>query len=83
MGVVPIYAFLRHSSKEPDFHGENPATCHLTFTVEIRLCFAIGDMDYAITLEGASRYIYTYIIHNASTQSRKVNTYILRAWPKI
>ena len=25
-----------------------------------------------ITLKGASRYIYTYIMHNASTQSRKV-----------
>ena len=31
----------------------------------------------------ASRYMYTYIMHNASTQSRKVNAYIPRAWPKI
>ncbi len=46
MGVVPIYAFLRHSGKVPDFHGENLATCHLTFTEEIRHCFALGDMDY-------------------------------------
>ena len=46
MGVVPIYAFLRLSSKVPDFHGENSATCHLTFAVEIRHCLALGDMDY-------------------------------------
>ena len=36
-----------------------------------------------ITLEGGSGYIYTYIMHNASTQSKKVNAYILRAWLKI
>ena len=38
-----------------------------------------------ITLKGVSRYIYiyTYIMHNASTQSRKVNAYIPIAWPKI
>ena len=46
MVVVPINAFLRHSSKVPDFHGENPMTCHLTFVVEIRHRFALGDMDY-------------------------------------
>ena len=36
MGVVPIYAFLRHSSKVPDFYDKNLATSHLTFTAEIR-----------------------------------------------
>ena len=36
MGVVPIYAFLRHSSKVPDFHGKNLVTCHLAFIVGIR-----------------------------------------------
>ena len=46
MGVVPIYAFLRRSSKVSDFHDENPATSHLTFTAEIRHRFALGDMDY-------------------------------------
>ena len=29
----------------PDFHGENPATCHFTFAAKIRHCFALGDMD--------------------------------------
>ena len=29
----------------PDFHGENPATCHLTFVVEIRHRFALDDME--------------------------------------
>ena len=36
-----------------------------------------------ITPIGASRYIYTYIMHNASIQSKKVNAYIPRAWPKM
>ena len=31
-----------------------------------------------ITLEKGSKYIYTYIMHDASTQSRKVNAYILK-----
>ena len=35
-GVVPIYAFLRHLSKVPDFHCENPARSHLTFLAKIR-----------------------------------------------
>ena len=35
------------------------------------------------TGRGVSKYIYTYIMHNASTQNRKVNAYIPRAWPKI
>ena len=30
----------------PDFHSENPTTCHLTFAAEIRHCFALDDMDY-------------------------------------
>ena len=84
MGVVPIYAFQRHSSKVPNFHGENPATCHLTFVAEIRNRFALDDMECDIHIRrGEQVYIYTYIMHNASTQSRKVNAYMPRAWPKI
>ena len=45
MGAVLIYSFLRHSVKVPDFHGENPATCHLTFAVKIWHYFALGDTD--------------------------------------
>ena len=46
MGVVPVYAFLRHLGEVPDFHGENLVTCHLTFMAEIRHHFALGDMNY-------------------------------------
>ena len=45
MGVVPIYAFLRHLGKVSDFHDENLATCHLTFMEKIRHRFALGDVD--------------------------------------
>ena len=45
MGVVPIYAFLRYSSKGLDFHDENLVTRHLTFAVEIRHHFTLGDID--------------------------------------
>ena len=86
MGMVLVYAFLRHSSKVPNFHGENPTTCHLTFATEIRHHFALGDMDRDNHTKRGKHiyiYIYTYIMHNASTQSRKVNAYIPRAWPKI
>ena len=63
IGVVPVYAFLRHSGKVPDFHDENLATCHLTFAVEIRHHFALGDMDYDNhTRRGEQVYIY---IHRA------------------
>ena len=84
MGVVPIYAFLRHLGKVPDLHDENPTTCHLSFVAEIRHCFTLGDMAYDNHTErGKLVYIYTYIMHNASTLSKKVNAYIPRAWPKI
>ena len=61
MGVVSIYAFLRHSGKVPDFHNENLAMCHLTFAEEIGHRFALGDMDYDNhTRKGqASIYIHT------------------------
>jgi len=62
MGVVLIYAFLRNSSKVLDFHGENPATSHLTFAAEIRHCFAIGDMDCENHIERGEQ-VYTYIYH--------------------
>jgi len=84
MGVVLIYAFLRHSGKVPAFHGKNPMKCYLTFVVEIRHRFTLGDKDCDNHTErGRQVYIYTYIMDNASTQSRKVNAYIPRAWPKI
>ena len=88
MGVVPIYAFLTHSGKVVDFHGENPTTCHLTFAVEIRHHFALGDIDCDNHTERGEKvyiyiYIYTYIMHNVSTHSRKVIAYIPRTWPKI
>ena len=82
MGVVPIYTFQRHLRRVPDFHCENPVTCHLTFAVEIRHHFALGDTDYDSHIEKGRAYIYAYIMHNTSTQSRKVNAYIPRAWPK-
>ena len=84
MSVVPIYDFLRHSGEMPDFHSENPATCHLTFATKIRHRLALGDIDCDNHIErGEQVYIYTYIMHNASTQNTKINAYIPRAWPKI
>ena len=83
IGVVPIYAFLRHSSKVPNFHDENPMGCHPTFAAEIRHCLPSVTRTVTITPTRASRYIYTYIMHNAYTQSGKVNAYIPKAWPKI
>ena len=63
MGVALIYTFLRHSGKVPNFHGENPATCHFTFVEEIRHHLALGDMDYYNhTRRGKQVYIY---IHHA------------------
>ena len=44
MGVVLIYALIRHSGKVLDFHGENLVTYHITFATEIRHHFALGDM---------------------------------------
>ena len=62
MGVVPIYAFLRHLSKVPDFHGENPVTCRLTFAMEIRHRFALVDIDYGNHIERGEQ-VYIYIHH--------------------
>ena len=61
MGVVPIYAFLRHLGKVPDFHSENPTMCHFTFAAEIRHCFALGDMNYDNHTERRRAGIYIYI----------------------
>ena len=88
MGVVLVYALLRHLGKVPNFHGKNLVACHLTFAAEIRNCFALSDMDCDNhTKRGEQEYIYIYIyiyiMYIASTQSRKVNAYIRRAWPKI
>ena len=30
--------FPKAFGRVPDFHGENPVTCHLAFAVEIRHC---------------------------------------------
>ena len=62
MGVVQIYAFLRHLGKVLDFHGENLATCHLTFAVEIRHRFALGDMDCDNHIEKGEQ-VHLYIHH--------------------
>ena len=66
MGVVLIYAFLRHSGKA-DFHGENPATCHLTFAVEIRHRFALGDMDYDNHTGRGEQVYMTWIVTRTDT----------------
>ena len=82
MGVVPIYAFLRHLGKMPNFHDKNSATCHLTFTTEIRLRFALGDTD-CDNHTGKGRQVYMYIHHAQCKHTKsKVNTCIPRAWPK-
>ena len=62
MGVVPIYAFLRHSGKVLDFHSKNLATCHLTFVVEIRHRFALGNVDCDNHTE-RGKHVYMYIHH--------------------
>ena len=62
MGVVPIYAFLRHSGKVPYFHSENLATCHLTFAAEIRHRFALGDMN-GDNHTGRGEQVFIYIHH--------------------
>ena len=45
-GCGPNLCFTKAFGKVPDFNGENPMTCQLTFAVEIRHCFALGDMDW-------------------------------------
>ena len=61
MGVVLIYALIRHSGKVLDFHGENLVTYHITFATEIRHHFALGDMDYdSHTGRGEQLYIYKH-----------------------
>ena len=54
------------------------------FRCENYASLALGDMDCdEHTGKGEQVYIYTYIMHNASMQSKKVNAYIPRTWPKI
>ena len=72
-GVVSIYAFLRHSGKVPDFHGEHPATCHFTFAAEITHHFALGDTDYDNHIgRGKQVYIYIYIHTSCTMLAHKV-----------
>ena len=63
-GYDPSLFFPKAFDKVPDFHGENPTTCHLTFVAEIRHHFALGDMDCNNYIErGEHVYIYIYINH--------------------
>ena len=70
MGVVPIYTFLRYSSKVSDFHGENPTTCHLTFTVKIKHRYALGNMDYDNHI-GRDEQVYIYTHTSCTIQAHK------------
>ena len=68
IGFGPNLCFPKAFSKVPDFHDENLVTYHLTFAAEIRHRFALSDIDYDNhTGRKVCRYIYTYIMHNAST----------------
>ena len=58
----PNLYFPKAFGKVPNFHGENPATCHLTFTTEIRHRFALGDMDCDNHTERGEQ-VYIYIHH--------------------
>ena len=44
-GCGPNLCFPKALRQILDFHSKNPVTCHLTFTVEIRHCSALDDMD--------------------------------------
>ena len=68
MGVVPIYAILRHLSKVLDFHSENLVACHLTFAVEIRHRFVLGDTDCNNHI-GRGKQVYMYIYHAQYTHT--------------
>ena len=69
MGVVPIYAFLRHSGKVLDFYDENPATFHHIFAAKIRHHFALGDMDCVnYTKRGEQVYIYIHHVYCKHTE---------------
>ena len=62
-GWGPNLCFPKAFGKVPDFHDENPVKRHLTFVIEIRHRFALGDMDYDNhTRRGEQVYIY---IHHA------------------
>ena len=65
MGVVPINAFLRNSSRVPDFHYKNVATHHLTFAGEIRDRFALDDTN-CDDHTGKGEQVYVYIHHAQS-----------------
>ena len=58
----PNLWFAKAFGKVPDFHSENPATCYLTFAVEIRHRFALGDMD-CDNHTGRREQVYIYIHH--------------------
>ena len=75
-GCGPNLCFPKASSKVPDFHGENPATCHLTFAAEIRHCFALGDMD-CDNHTGRGEHVYIYI-HHAQCRHTKQGSKCLR-----
>ena len=56
----PNLYFPKAFGKVPNFHGENPATCHLTFKAEIRHRFALGDM-HCDNHTGKGKQVYIYI----------------------
>ena len=47
------------------------------------LALSDTDRDNHTGKRQAGIYIYTCIMHNASTQSKKVNAYIPKVWPKM
>ena len=76
MGVVSISAFLRHSAKYQISTAK--IWRHVTLLSQWKLGIALPLVTWIVTItpEGRSKYIYiyiyTYIMHIASTQSKKV-----------
>ena len=71
-GCGPNLCFPKAFGQMPDFHIENPATCHLVFAAKTRHCCALGDLgDMGCdnhTRMGASKYIY---LHHAQCKHTK------------
>ena len=58
--VLLEFGTWRHSTKYHILHGKNSATCHLTFTTEIKHRLPQVTWTVTITPKGESRYIYIY-----------------------
>ena len=54
--------FPKAFRKIPNFHSKDLATCHLTFTAEIRHHFALDDMD-CDNHTRMGKQVYIYIRH--------------------